>query len=773
MSQNVQPLSSQSSEASSGKIIRDSVSSPLSSATSAVSDSLAANIPKPDTVPVFKDINTIPHAVTTDSLNLPTHSRGSATSIVSSRKSLVAGSPSISSSSSAASFISAKQYRQSSYGSTHSFTVNSPALNFDSNTPSSVNVNESLPVSYSSLNTNGTSDPVGLDPNALHFNNVPDDDQDTTIVSKFVPATAPSIPIPQAVNHDSAYSNNSLHDNNNTTHLDQKTNSPASYTREPATYTNSRPFSAGSYSNHNSVPTSPLVGPTSLPHNDKNPHRTKSGLSLFKIGRRHRGDSNSSQSSSISNSASQSSTGTTGSFRGPHSSMADLKRFFQKPWKNNAHNFSDPANIPNLRSPFDDDPDAVPGPASPRLKTVDHTSTKHKRPSFLGIREKSIKENKEPRDPLFGDNHHTKKSLSKSYGKLGKALGEGAGGNVRLVQGKNGRIYAVKEFRQKAAYESVRDYSKKVTGEYCIGLTLKHPNIIETVDIIYEIDKIYQVMEYCEYDLFAIVMSGKMTREEVYCDFKQLINGVKYMHQSGLAHRDLKLDNCVINEQGILKIIDFGSAVVYKYPQSDKIHNAIGVVGSDPYLAPEVITNINYDPRPVDVWSAAIVFCCMLMRKFPWKSPRLSDNSYKQFSTGMDAMKREQAELQQARQAVISGYTAGAGPRISLPNGHHSTSAAMISGQVASGPTRLLKNLPPETHNVVLSMLDTNPAGRCSIFDVWEDEWFQTVPFCTADQNGKLFSARGHVHTTVDFEDAHIATLEKKNKKKKEKEKMW
>lgn len=438
-------------------------------------------------------------------------------------------------------------------------------------------------------------------------------------------------------------------------------------------------------------------------------HRTHSSLTL-NIFKRSRNDPTPGNSP-IAQSASGSSVASSApSLRTPHASMADLKRFFQKPWKNNAHNFSDPANIPGLRSPFEPD-------TSPRLRPQD---ARPKRASFLGIGKAPEKE--------------VKKSLSKSYGKLGKALGEGAGGNVRLVQAKNGRIYAVKEFRQKASYESARDYCKKVTGEYCIGLTLKHPNIIETVDIIYETDKIYQVMEYCEFDLFAIVMSGKMSRAETYCDFKQLIDGIKYMHASGLAHRDLKLDNCVINHQGILKIIDFGSAVVFKYPQSDKIHEALGVVGSDPYLAPEVITNLQYDPRPVDIWSAAIVFCCMLMRKFPWKSPRLADTSYKQFAAGMEAMKRGE--------------------------------------EGRNGPTRLLKNLPPETHSVLLRMLDTDPTTRCSIFDVWEDEWLAKVPYCTV-RDGKLCPASNHTHTMVDFEDAHIATLEKKNKKKKEKEKMW
>lgn len=56
-----------------------------------------------------------------------------------------------------------------------------------------------------------------------------------------------------------------------------------------------------------------------------------------------------------------------------------------------------------------------------------------------------------------------------------------------------------------------------------------------------------------------------------------------------------------------------------------------GVVGSDPYLAPEVYDGKKYDPRGVDVWSLAIIFCCMTLRRFPWKQPREEDNSYKLF----------------------------------------------------------------------------------------------------------------------------------------------
>jgi serine/threonine protein kinase len=83
-------------------------------------------------------------------------------------------------------------------------------------------------------------------------------------------------------------------------------------------------------------------------------------------------------------------------------------------------------------------------------------------------------------------------------------------------------------------------------------------------------------MEYAPYDLFAIVMTGKMSREEIACSFLQILAGVTYLHGMGLTHRDMKLDNVVVNEHGIMKIIDFGSASMFKYPFENEIVLATG-----------------------------------------------------------------------------------------------------------------------------------------------------------------------------------------------------
>ena len=90
----------------------------------------------------------------------------------------------------------------------------------------------------------------------------------------------------------------------------------------------------------------------------------------------------------------------------------------------------------------------------------------------------------------------TQAHLSKKYGKWGRVLGSGAGGTVRLIKGSTktgGTVFAVKEFRPKRSTETQREYQKKVTAEFCVGSTLKHRNIIETVDIVSDHGHYYEV----------------------------------------------------------------------------------------------------------------------------------------------------------------------------------------------------------------------------------------------------------------------------------------
>ncbi|KAI3485977.1 hypothetical protein L1887_50556 [Cichorium endivia] len=269
--------------------------------------------------------------------------------------------------------------------------------------------------------------------------------------------------------------------------------------------------------------------------------------------------------------------------------------------------------------------------------------------------------------PLGEDHAH----LAKKYGKWGKVLGSGAGGTVRLIKrSKDHTVFAVKEFRQRRPGENEKEYIKKVTAEFCIGSTLHHVNIIETIDIISDHGHYYEVMEYAPYDLFSVVMSGKMCRQEIYCVFRQICDGVDYLHSMGLAHRDLKLDNCVMTTGNIVKLIDFGTATVFHSPGKTKVV-ATGVVGSDPYLAPEVLSQQTYDPRLTDVWSCAIIFLCMILRRFPWKLPDMkTDPSFRLFVNSHPELCKPPAS--EAKSDV-------------LPSRQGSTTSSTLASRVNSG----------------------------------------------------------------------------------------
>ncbi|KAF9436603.1 serine/threonine protein kinase [Entomortierella beljakovae] len=293
--------------------------------------------------------------------------------------------------------------------------------------------------------------------------------------------------------------------------------------------------------------------------------------------------------------------------------------------------------------------------------------------------------------------------LRGKYGKLGKVIGSGAGGTVRLICRESDRkTFAIKQFRKRKPNESERTYIKKLTSEYCLGSTFHHPNIIETLDIVQEADSYYEIMEFAKHELFTAVMSGAMGRDEIACCFKGVSSGVSYLHEMGVAHRDLKLDNIVMNEKGIVKIIDFGCSMVYQQPLEKKIHMAQGISGSDPYIAPEVFITDEHDPRHADVWSLGIIFVCMTLRRFPWKLAKKDDASFEAFSNS-------------------SGV----------------------------GKARLLKLMPRESRPILSRMLEVDPSKRALMDEVMENSWIKSIEACTMEE-----SCYYHCHHLG--EDPHI-----------------
>jgi protein-serine/threonine kinase len=205
------------------------------------------------------------------------------------------------------------------------------------------------------------------------------------------------------------------------------------------------------------------------------------------------------------------------------------------------------------------------------------------------------------------------KSSSHIPGRRGLTVGKGATATVKLMFKKNDpehhKYYAVKEFRRMDNSESEEEYVKKVKSEFSIAASLHHPNIVTTVRLCRSHNRWNHVMEYCKFgEMYHWVEKGYFRNvfkeKDRHCFFKQLVRGIDYLHSHGIAHRDIKLENLLLSEEGHLKITDFGVSDVFSgdHPGTRSSNGlcgqrmdesirkcAPGVCGSLPYIAPEVV----------------------------------------------------------------------------------------------------------------------------------------------------------------------------------------
>ncbi|CAN6461155.1 unnamed protein product [Victoria cruziana] len=128
------------------------------------------------------------------------------------------------------------------------------------------------------------------------------------------------------------------------------------------------------------------------------------------------------------------------------------------------------------------------------------------------------------------------------------------------------------------------------------------------------------VMEYAAGgELFERICSaGRFSEDEARYFFQQLISGVSYCHSMEICHRDLKLENALLDGSAAprLKICDFGyskSLLLHSKPKS--------TVGTPAYIAPEVLSRKEYDGKIADVWSCGVTLYVMLVGAYPFEDP--------------------------------------------------------------------------------------------------------------------------------------------------------
>ena len=213
-------------------------------------------------------------------------------------------------------------------------------------------------------------------------------------------------------------------------------------------------------------------------------------------------------------------------------------------------------------------------------------------------------------------------STKMKFYKYGRLLGKGAFGKVNLsLHTLTGRLVAIKSIN-KSKIITERQKSK-IQIETSIMKTLSSSDYIVKFFETYETQKhICIVMEYiCAGDLLSYIRKrNKLNEQTAKYIYKQIILGIQYIHNHNIIHRDIKLDNILIDLDNKIKICDFG--VSKRINNNDKIYEQCG---TPTYIAPEILKGKGYVGYGVDVWSSGVVLYAMLSGTVPFKGNNLKD----------------------------------------------------------------------------------------------------------------------------------------------------
>ncbi|VEU23771.1 DEKNAAC105069 [Brettanomyces naardenensis] len=222
------------------------------------------------------------------------------------------------------------------------------------------------------------------------------------------------------------------------------------------------------------------------------------------------------------------------------------------------------------------------------------------------------------RRSMITGKHHASREVRFGVYVLGATLGEGEFGKVKLGWRKDGlqpSQAAIKLIRRDTIPHGSEKESK-IHREINALKRLRHPNIVRLVEVLQNDKYIGIVLEYASGgELFDYILEHRYLKESMACRlFAQLVSGVDYMHSKGLVHRDLKLENLLLDKHKNIIISDFG--FVNSFRSNDMMRTSCG---SPCYAAPElVISNQPYQGTKVDVWSCGVILYAMLAGYLPY-----------------------------------------------------------------------------------------------------------------------------------------------------------
>ena len=197
-------------------------------------------------------------------------------------------------------------------------------------------------------------------------------------------------------------------------------------------------------------------------------------------------------------------------------------------------------------------------------------------------------------------------------------IGEGMFGKVKLgIHLLTKEKVAIKIFdKGKIKNEKEVEYIER---EISILKKLNHYNTIKLYNIIQNENFIFLIQEYVPNGELLHFLENpenmNLTENHICKIYQQIISGIEYLHEIGIAHRDLKLENILLNRDKNIKIIDFGLSNKYNKENGELLQSSCG---SPCYAAPEMIKGIQYHGLDTDIWSSGILLYLMLCKSFPF-----------------------------------------------------------------------------------------------------------------------------------------------------------
>lgn len=283
------------------------------------------------------------------------------------------------------------------------------------------------------------------------------------------------------------------------------------------------------------------------------------------------------------------------------------------------------------------------------------TSTPHSTQSNLSLNDMQSEgattsaptANKNESEPIFLRTPETNIGAQKHIKKFSdftilQKMGEGAYGKVNLCLHKKQRYIVVIKmiFKERILVDTwVRDRKLgTIPSEIQIMAALnKQPdeNILRLLDF-FEDDDYYYIEtpvhgETGSVDLFDLIeLKTNMTEFEAKLIFKQVVSGIRHLHEQGIVHRDIKDENVIVDSKGFVKLIDFGSAAYVKSGPFDVF------VGTIDYAAPEVLGGEPYEGKPQDIWAIGILLYTIVFKENPFYNiDEIMEGTLK-FSSGTD-----------------------------------------------------------------------------------------------------------------------------------------